>query len=271
MSINPPIRKQTFEPVDMGCVYICNIENREFRYMDNSRIAWTEDYEKRTGRHWRDRGRTEYILPAAPSATTWSVIKIYPAIQVVADPRRSPSGHDNDHEQDRREVGISAMEIAQNLLRIWTDALSGVPGGRGVAIIADDQPTAAELAGMKTNLKLYCERKVAQAQDFYTSGRAEFIGPVHQECARIIGGVFDWVTSVETNKLCPKCGGINPKSAMGCKHCGVDFEEYYRDVECYTISELKEVDPAVYERVISREKRRNAAKSSPKEPAATKA
>lgn len=256
--VNNLPKKQTFEPVDMGCVYLANIEEREFRHIDHNRAAWTQDYEDRTGKPWRMRGSTLYILPPADPKTKFSVLKIYPAIEIAADPRQSPTGDEKDHDHLRREVVISPYQIAQALLHRWADAIPGSPGSRGIAIIGDEVPTADEVRVMNTNLKLYCERKVAQAQDFYTSGNAQFIGPVHQECAKLIGAVYDWVTSKELNKYCPSCGGICKKSAMNCPSCGTDFEKYYLEVEAYSMHQLKSQDPDVHARILEREARRAA-------------
>lgn len=255
-------QNKSFEPTELGCVILANIEPNGFQCRMINRAAWTKEYEDRTGQHWRNRAATFYDLPAADPKTGWSILKVYPAIQIVADPRQSPSGQERDYDHSRREIVIPAIEVAQSLLARWADAPAGSNGGRGVAIIADDVPTQAELNGMKLNWKRYCERKVAQAQDLYNTGQAQAIGPIHQDCAKAIGAIYEWVTASELNKYCPNCAAICKKSAAGCSSCGTDFETYYLDTEGYAMHELKQVDEDVWRRVLEREERRKKNKKT---------
>lgn len=207
--------------------------------------------------------RTAYILPAAPR-DGYRLLHVYDS----AIPRRKPiwGAEPGQPQWEHLMEDKNCRYLAEQLMILWQNGMPGVEAGHkiGLAIIAGDEPTPAELTRLFEQQRRLWMWLIDEANRFYSvekdRGR---IGAFHMMAARELGlEGLQWMTIPahlgESLKTCFGCRKRIKAQALSCDTCG-DLIAYALK---YGFSEEEVSDPVVWKHV-SRVKAERDGKKKP--------
>ncbi len=144
---------------------------------------------------------------------------------------------------------ISAREVAEALVDGWIRGLATQTSQAGIGLYRPEDGTMEEQAArLRQRQEIAFVEKIRQADLAHSTNRLNEVTDFHRLAAEWMGVERPWFKPIyETiTKSCPKCAERVPSQALGCRHCQVDFPDWYTKYRLDTKT-LKLDDPAVYE------------------------
>jgi hypothetical protein len=134
----------------------------------------------------------------------------------------------------RQPKPVDARETVENLLRIWTGNMVGVPPGAspGVIEIANTFPTKTESEEMIERQTLYAEFLFTEGERLDREKNWKEITGAMKIMAKWLGKQTLWSEPGRVSDMvpCPACGGQILPRIPKCIHCGTQLRPFPKDL-----------------------------------------
>jgi hypothetical protein len=173
-------------------------------------------------------GITWYPMPAAPRGS-YASLTVYDTQQWINRPRE-------DRMQGELEAKpIPARVVAECLVATWSGDTLGARSGfkPGIGIIAGDEPTAEELAALRSGQSSLFNWLITDAMGKHMSGEGVLISDMHRMAAKEMldkgAERLPWypTTDFAAVKNCIACGKQINENAIRCEHCTTMLPDFY--------------------------------------------
>ncbi len=177
----------------------------------------------------RHNGITIYQLPAAPRGS-YSLLRVYDTQEWLSRP--DPA----NGKPHWMPMPIPAQIVAEDLVATWANDTLGKRSGfsPGIGIIAGDEPTTQELAGLRAGQSSLFDWYIKDAHGKHNRGLTTEITDVHRLAAREMldkgAERLPWfpITIFAAVKECVACGQqIDAKSKV-CDKCQTNLVDWYK-------------------------------------------
>lgn len=138
-----------------------------------------------------------------------------------------------NYERERQEqLPISAADVAQALVREWTQGRRMNQGAIGMKVLDPNEPIRSQVDQLWAAQTEYFRSMILEADGFFDNPQdRKAIGELHRKAAEWLGTENrPWFRQQEEirMKTCPNCMERINAQAVGCKECSVFLPEFYR-------------------------------------------
>ena len=196
--------------------------------------------------------RQRYALPAVPKGQ-FALLRVYDTYTLTRDLSYAAAAEPGDPNNGERQQNapVSCHGVADDLVRAWAlDAPGNASGARpGIGILNADEPTQAELDYLWEQQTTYFRWLVMVADDYWITGRREYITDDHRRALRWLGSEDrDWYKKIASIqfKQCPACGEQINVQALRCKHCSVELLKFYNGMGVKDSDITADLDYAIW-------------------------